>query len=264
MPDAPAAGDASAYAELEGYGDFVERHSSDMTAYAGLRDDEETQKFLRAHVYLALENGHVSRWFYLRHVELERRGGKEELLRAEARQCNLLDMVCDAANNAYSRKHPGTAFASSKAEMELAAREGMQMAFLALLGPTTWQTPPGLMKMRDQFQKKVSARAREPAHLRPPPPLSPHRLHPAHPSPSGVQVDHYIAGVKQRAKWLEKEELVRKSVGDARRKQERDAEAAARAQEQGDESAGGALSFRVIAMLVGLLAIMFAMGGGGR
>ncbi len=79
-----------------------------------------------------------------------------------------------------------------------------------------------------------------------------------------MQVDHYIAGVKQRAKWLEKEELVRKSVGDARRKQEREAEAAARAQEQGDESAGGALSFRVIAMLVGLLAIMFAMGGGGR
>ena len=121
------------YPETEGYSDLVESHAQELETFAGLRSDDASRKFLEQRLHFAEESGHVGRWFMLRHTELHA-SGESERLRAEARQLQLLDTSCDAANAHFVRLH-GSGYASDAAQIRASAKEGIKMAFGMLGSP---------------------------------------------------------------------------------------------------------------------------------
>ena len=69
-------------------------------------------------------------------------------LRLQARQLFLVDAACDAANHHYRMKH-GTDFATSSADLQASAQQGIYMLFRAL------QMPGDPMHIQHKLSEKV-------------------------------------------------------------------------------------------------------------
>lgn len=147
---APEDADA-AYPETEGYDEFVSSHNSALEKLASLRSDLDTESHLRTNIKLLEESGHLMRWFALKNSEdpaLMTASAAREELRLQARQAFLVDAACDAANHHYQMKH-GTGFATSSADLQASAQQGINMLFRAL------QLPGDPMQVRRKLSEKV-------------------------------------------------------------------------------------------------------------
>ena len=146
------------YPETEGYTEWIERHEQELETFAGLRGDDASRKFLEQRLHFAQESGHVGRWFMLRHTEMYA-NGESDLVRAEARQLQLLDTSCDAANAHFVRLH-GTGHASDSAQIRASAREGIKMAFSMLGSPMGAQSGmhQRFAQLTDEYIARIIAR----------------------------------------------------------------------------------------------------------
>mmetsp|Transcript_94163 Transcript_94163/g.282309 ORF Transcript_94163/g.282309 Transcript_94163/m.282309 type:complete len:221 (+) Transcript_94163:43-705(+) len=114
--------------ETDGYGSFVKAHAEELEEYAELANDDESHTFLKAHLHFVEESAHVGCWFQTRHVEMQMRG-ESQRQRKEARQWALWNMVCDAANADFCRRHGAGTLAAGSEDMRQSAQAGITMAF---------------------------------------------------------------------------------------------------------------------------------------
>ena len=144
---------AAAFPEAEGYDEFVHSHHEVLQRLADLRSDQDTEALLRSNIKLLEESGHVARWMTLRDINdpalIDSGGATYVELQLRARQVFLLDAACDAANHHYRMKH-GTDLATSVAEVQASAKEGIHMLFRAL------ELPGDPMKVRRKLSEKVN------------------------------------------------------------------------------------------------------------
>lgn len=141
---------AEPFPQTEGYAEFVEEHEEKLKTFIGLRVDVRTRRFLSENMNFVEESGHVGHWVEVRHVEALKGGDKPESIRKEARQFQILNTVCDAANATFYQLY-GDGY-GSEAEIGSCSKKGLEMAFM-MLGSSDAMMEP----QQDHFDDMIDA-----------------------------------------------------------------------------------------------------------